>query len=393
MSTLGGTLFSKDLITPRIVEIINTQQVENKPMASRGKYKVLDLFCGCGGISEGYHLAGFDIAGGIDFNEHATTTFKHNFKNAEVHNIDITKFPNAQILEEYSNVDVIVGGPPCQGFSTANRWQKEADDPRNRLFFEYIRFVQQIHPKLIMIENVRGLLTRDGGYAINRIKEILGAEEYNISYRILDASDYGVPQNRKRAIIIGIRKDFKDTFFDFDKLAKLPKTTVEDAIGELYSFEQSPDGEKTITTPADSPLRKYLRKNGNTISDQDIVYPAQKVQERIKYVPQGGNWQDVPEELWPNNRQNRHSSAYKRLDPNKPSCTIDTGNAHSNYFHPLFNRIPTIRESARLQSFPDSFEFLGPRGSKYRQVGNAVPPLLAKAIADEVKRILNNEDN
>lgn len=362
-------------------------------MASKKKYTVLDLFCGCGGISEGYALAGFDIVGGIDFNEYATETFKHNFKKAKVHNVDIMTFPDSQIEEEYGDVDVIVGGPPCQGFSSANRWQKEMDDPRNKLFFEYIRFVQRIHPKVIMIENVRGLLTRDGGYAINRIKEILGGEEYNITYQVLDASDYGVPQNRKRAIIIGVRKDYMDRFFDFDSIKKQPKTTVDDAIGELYSFEDKPDGKKVIETPADTPLRKFLRTKDNSILDQDIVYPAQKVQDRIKHVPQGGNWQDVPEELWPNDRKNRHSSAYKRLDSKTQSCTIDTGNAHSNYFHPLYNRIPTIRESARLQSFPDSFEFQGPRGSKYRQIGNAVPPLLAKAIADAIMKILRDENN
>ncbi len=356
-------------------------------------YKVLDLFCGCGGISEGFHLAGFEIVGGIDFNKDATLTFKHNFKKAIVHNIDISTFTNSQIEEEYGNVDIIVGGPPCQGFSTANRYIKETDDPRNKLFFEYIRFVQKIQPKIIMIENVRGLLTRDGGYAINRIKDILGTEEYNINYKVLNASDYGVPQNRKRAIIVGIRKEFKDIVFDFDKLAPQPKTTVEDAIGELYIFEKYPNGVKTIATPADTPLRRYLRTKDSTVTDQDIIYPAQKVQDRIKYVPQGGNWQNVPKELWPNNRNNRHSSAYKRLDPKSQSCTIDTGNAHSNYFHPIYNRIPTIRESARLQSFPDSFIFQGTRGSKYRQVGNAVPPLLAKAIAIEIKKILINEDN
>lgn len=357
------------------------------------KYKVLDLFCGCGGISEGYALAGFEIIGGIDFNKYAAITFKHNFKNAKVHNIDITTFSNSQIEEDYGDVDVIVGGPPCQGFSSANRWQKEKEDPRNKLFFEYIRFVQKIHPKIIMIENVRGLLTRDSGYAIKRIKEILGAEEYNITYRVLDASDYGVPQNRKRAIIVGVQKKYKDIFFDFDKIKKQEKTTVEDAIGELYVFEQSEANVKTITTLADTPLRKFLRTKDNTILDQDIVYPAQKVQDRIKHVPQGGNWKDVPSELWPTDRQNRHSSAYKRLDPKTQSCTIDTGNAHSNYFHPIYHRIPTIRESARLQSFPDSFEFQGPRGSKYRQVGNAVPPLLAKAIAEVIMKILENEDN
>ena len=359
----------------------------------RKKYKVLDLFCGCGGISEGFSLAGFEIAGGIDFNEYATVTFKHNFAKAIVHNIDISIFPDDQIDKEYGNVDVIVGGPPCQGFSSTNRWQKEKEDPRNKLFFEYIRFVQRIHPKVIMIENVRGLLSRDNGYAIKRIQEILGAAEYNISFQVLDASDYGVPQNRKRAIIVGVRKDFKDITFDFTSLVKQDKTTVEDAIGELYQFEKSPAGAKELKEPANSKLRKYLRNKDNIILDQDIVYPADKVQKRISFVPQGGNWKDVPAELWPNNRQNRHSSAYKRLDPSAQSCTIDTGNAHSNYFHPLYNRIPTIRESARLQSFPDSFEFQGPRGSKYRQVGNAVPPLLAKAVADAIIKILVNEDN
>lgn len=342
-------------------------------------YNVLDLFCGCGGISEGFRLAGFKIVGGIDFNEYATITFKHNFKKSKVHNVDIAKFPDEQIDEEYSDVDVIVGGPPCQGFSSANRWQKETEDPRNKLFFEYIRFVQRIHPKVIMIENVRGLLSRDNGYAIKRIQEILGAVEYNISYQVLDASDYGVPQNRKRAIIVGVRKDFKDVTFDFNTVVKQEKTTVEDAIGELYQFEKSPDGAKELKEPANSKLREYLRNEDNIVLDHDIVYPAEKVQKRISFVPQGGNWKDVPPELWPNNRQNRHSSAYKRLDPSTQSCTIDTGNAHSNYFHPLYNRIPTIRESARLQSFPDSFEFQGPRGSKYRQIGNLCTAIARKS--------------
>ena len=202
-----------------------------------------------------------------------------------------------------------------------------------------------------------------------------------------------MPQNRKRAIIVGIRKDFKDVYFDFSKIKQEKKTTVEEAIGELYCFEQSGAGVKEIQTPADTPFRLYLRTKDNTVLDQDIVYPAKKVQERIMHVPQGGNWKDVPADLWPNDRQNRHSSAYRRLDPKTQSCTIDTGNAHSNYFHPIYNRIPTIRESARLQSFPDSFEFQGPRGSKYRQIGNAVPPLLAKAIADTIMKILRDENH
>ena len=123
------------------------------------KYTVLDLFCGCGGISYGFELAGFKIIGGIDFNEDATKTFKHNFKDAKVRHGYIEKVTDDEVLRDYGGVDVIVGGPPCQGFSTANRWQKEEDDPRNKLFFEYIRFVKLLRPKIILIENVRGILT------------------------------------------------------------------------------------------------------------------------------------------------------------------------------------------------------------------------------------------
>ena len=358
------------------------------------KYKVLDLFCGCGGISCGYQLAGFEIVGGIDFNLDATKTFKHNFKKANVKCIDITTISDEIILNDYPYVDVIVGGPPCQGFSAANRWQKEKDDPRNKLFYEYIRFVKLLRPKIVMIENVRGILTRDNGYAKERIETILGDEGYILNMMVLDASDYGVPQNRKRAIIVGIRNDFAEIKFDFNQLVKLPKVTVEDAIGELYGFETNTSEYIELTEKPNSTYRKYLRSEKNLILDHEIRYPAEIVQERISFVPQGGNWKYVPVELWPNNRSNRHSSAYKRLDPKTQSCTIDTGNAHSNYFHPLYNRIPSIRESARLQSFPDSFDFRGSRGSKYKQIGNAVPPLLAKAIADKVKLILEeNEGN
>lgn len=347
---------------------------------------VLDLFCGCGGISKGFELAGFSIVGGIDFNNDATKTFKLNFPNAKVQCVDICTVPDEDIISLYKGVDVIVGGPPCQGFSSANRWQKELDDPRNKLFFQYLRFVKVLRPKAILIENVRGLLTRDKGYAKDRIVKLLSGMGYNVNNTILDSSNYGVPQTRKRAFFVAFRKEFKDIIFDFDKIPHLPKVTVEDAIGELYQLEQ---GDTTrIPTPPGNEYTRYLRYGSEVLNDHTATYPAEIVQKRISFVPQGGNWQDVPSELWPSQRGNRHSSAYKRLAPNTQSCTIDTGNAHSNYFHPIFNRIPSIRESARLQSFPDSFVFFGPRGSRYKQVGNAVPPLLAKAIASQILSFL-----
>ena len=357
-------------------------------MMARKKYTVLDLFCGCGGISKGFDLADYKIIGGIDFNEDATKTFQHNFKDAKVLCTDISTVNNADIVKLYPKVDVIVGGPPCQGFSSANRWQKEIDDPRNKLFFEYLRFVRVLSPKVVLIENVRGLLTRDNGYAKERIETLLSEMGYRVNMRILCASDYGVPQDRRRAVIVAIRNDVSTEMFNYKLITEKPKVTVVDAIGELYQFEKSKKKEYVLTEPASSTYREYLRRTDGLVPDHEVIYPAEKVQERISYVPQGGNWQDVPANLWPTSRNNRHSSAYKRLKEDEQSCTIDTGNAHSNYFHPLFNRIPSIRESARLQSFPDEFEFIGTRGSKYKQVGNAVPPLMAAAVAEAIRTYL-----
>lgn len=341
----------------------------------RNKYTVVDLFCGCGGISEGFRKEGFTIIGGVDFNKSATATFQNNFKDALVYTGDISEISNKYIESNFSGVDIVVGGPPCQGFSSANRHQKESDDPRNKLFFEYLRFIEILKPKAFLIENVKEILSKDKGYAKDRIIEITSNLGYNVDVRILLASDYGVPQKRRRAVFVGIRKDIGG-FFPFDEMFKISKEkTVMDAIGDLCGKEKEMDGE----------LKKFL-KDSDEIFNHTPKYPNEKVQRRMSFVPQGGNWKDVPSELWDTQRNNRHSSAYKRLSFSEPSITIDTG--HMNYFHPIENRIPTVRESARIQSFPDSFIFSGSQGEQYRQVGNAVPPLLAAAVAKQIKMIL-----
>lgn len=352
------------------------------------KYKVLDLFCGAGGLSFGFQLAGYVIVGGLDFKEDAIKTHDLNFKNSTSICGDITKIDNEEVIKLFGNknVDVIIGGPPCQGFSAGNRQQIE-NDPRNKLFFEFIRFVKILNPKAIVIENVRQILTKDKGFAKNKIFEILDESGYNVDVRILNASDYGVPQNRNRAVFIGIRKDIGD--FNYDNIKKKSKiVTVKEAIEDLYKIE---DGkmEKYLDFVPKTEYQKYVRSKNRILKNHEPKYPNKEVQERMKYVPQGGNWMDVPEHLWKVQRTNRHSSAYRRLDEAKPSITIDTG--HMNYFHPLFNRVPTVRESARLQSFPDDFEFVGTPTSQLRQVGNAVPPLMAKAIAMLIRRVLDNE--
>ncbi len=339
------------------------------------KMNVLDLFCGAGGLSLGFKLAGFKIVGGVEWDKAAMETHSNNFKSKFEYCGDIKNITNEQIEKELGGVDVIIGGPPCQGFSAANRHEKEDSDPRNKLFFEYLRFVKTIKPKAFVIENVRQILTKDNGYAKDRILEITEDLGYNVQVRVLLASDYGVPQNRRRAVFVGIRKDIGKVF-DFDSMIKKPLVTVYDAIGDICY----PD--KNISND----FLNYVRDNDGKLENHDPKFPNEKVQKRMSFVPQGGNWQNVPVELWDTQRDNRHSSAYRRLDFNEPSITIDTG--HMNYFHPVENRIPTVRESARLQSFPDSFVFFGNQGQQFRQVGNAVPPLMAKAIATQLYNIL-----
>lgn len=347
-------------------------------------YKVIDLFSGAGGLSEGFRLAGFDIIGGIDFNKDAVETFNHNFKNARGVCMDLTDLKESDVVTEfpdYLDADVIIGGPPCQGFSSANRHNiDEMDDPRNRLFFQFIKFVDVIRPKAIVIENVRGIITANKGFAKKRIYQIFEERGYEVTHKILDASQYGVPQKRIRNFFVMTKGDK----FNFDNLTTKVGPHVYEALSELYSLDKN--YVDIFSEEPKTEFQRYLRRSDNKILNHEIRYPAEKVQERISYVPQGGNWKDVPERLFANNRNNRHSSAYKRLNENDFSVTIDTGNAHSNYFHPIYNRIPTVREAARLQSFSDNFEFLGARTAQYRQVGNAVPPLLSKAIADELRR-------
>lgn len=350
-------------------------------------YKVLDLFCGAGGLSLGFKLAQFKIIGGIDFQKDAIATHDKNFIGSKSICGDICKIDDQMVRDLFEGkVDVIVGGPPCQGFSSANKQQKLEDDPRNKLFFEFIRFVKILKPKALVIENVRQILTKNNGFAKNKIIEILTDLGYDVDVRVLNSSDFGVPQSRNRAIFIGIKKEIGTVHYD--KIKKTDKkVTVEEAIGELYQLEVSQS--LILKEKPQTQYQKYLRSKDHHIWNHDIKYPNKEVQERMKYVPQGGNWRNVPERLWKVKRDNRHSSAYRRLDSMRPSITIDTG--HMNYFHPIYHRVPTVRESARLQSFPDDFIFMGTTTSQLRQVGNAVPPLMARAVAMLIREELSNE--
>ena len=353
---------------------------------AKKKYRAIDLFSGCGGISKGLENTGrINIVGAIDFDQAACNTYKKNFPKAKVICGDINEISVEST--GFRNIDIIVGGPPCQGFSRLNYWDKDRDnDPRNKLFYQYLRFVEELQPKAILIENVKNILVAKNGFAPKAITSILNSLGYNVSYSIVCAADFGVPQLRERAIFVALKQKYG--YFDFKSLEKyrVPQVTVYEAISDIAAIEdvakQKPTGSTFELEEPTSDYQRSMRVKDGTLYNHLIYYPNDSVQKKISYVPQGGNWRFVPKELFPSERTNRYTNYLRRLSYSTPSITIDTG--HRVYFHPIFNRVPTVRESARIQSFPDSFIFTGTKGQQLKQVGNAVPPLMAKALLNAI---------
>ncbi len=345
--------------------------------------KIIDLFSGVGGLSLGFEWNGFEPVVAIDFWEDAIKTYNHNRKDKIGISMDITKFndqllPN--ILKEHK-IEGIIGGPPCQGFSTArlsNASEKifKINENRNHLYLEFFRAVDIVRPKFFLIENVRGLVTTNGGAFVTDIKARFGQIGYNVNSQILNASDYGVPQNRQRVFFIGLQ----DGEFDFpEKLGH--KITSKDAIGDL--IESTEAATQKYSSPSKTQFQRLMRNGKKTIKNHEVTIHNEQTANVISMVPDGGNIKSLPREYWEIRKYNK---AFQRMNSELPSNTIDTG--HRNYFHYEANRIPTARESARIQSFPDSFEFLGTKGSQYKQIGNAVPPLIAKVLAEKIKTYL-----
>ena len=360
---------------------------------TKKKYNAIDLFSGCGGISKGLANTGkINIIGAIDFDQAACNTYKKNFPNANVICGDIN---NISVESTGCNsIDIIVGGPPCQGFSRLNYWDKDRDnDPRNKLFFQYLRFVEELQPKALLIENVKNILVAKDGFVPQNITNILEGLGYTVSYSIVCASDYGVPQSRHRAIFVALKKEYGKFNFDLLEKYKKPLTTVADAISDIQAIEESAKTfEQGTVFTLGEPMcdyQKMMQAKNHELPNHMIYYPAANVQAMMKFVPEGGNWRCVPKEMFKSQRTNRYTNYLRRLRSDAPSITIDTG--HNVYFHPVFDRVPTIRESARIQSFPDDFIFTGNKGQQFRQVGNAVPPLMAEAIVRAIIDTLENE--
>ena len=350
----------------------------------------IDLFAGCGGLSKGFMDAGFNIIVGVDNDQAALNTFAANHNGARAMKADLAKqetFDEIKQLAGSKNIDVIIAGPPCQGFSLTG--PRNFDDERNKLYLAVIEIVRQFKPKAFIIENVPGMATLYKGTIKNEILRRFTNMGYNIDCKILCAADYGVPQLRRRLIFMGIRKDIGQPVFPKAILNSETYITCRDAISDLPTLENDLGKEQAeYCMKPSTDYQKMMRKNCNILYNHVGTNHTQMVKDTIALVPEGGNYKDLPEG-WGESR--KFHVAWTRYDGNKPSNTIDTG--HRNHFHYQYNRVPTVRENARLQSFPDDFVFYGTKTQQSRQVGNAVPPLLGKALAKAIMKIIgdNNE--
>lgn len=347
--------------------------------------KALDLFCGAGGLAQGFRDAGYRIIGGVDFDANAVRTFSHNFPESAVWLEDLSN-PTLEYRTWLRNlqgeIDVVIGGPPCQGFSIAGK--RLIDDPRNFLYKEFVKTVKLVGPRMVLLENVPTISSMQGGQVKNAIIEDLSRLGYQVSVATLNAADYGVPQARRRTFFVGSKSQSE---FDFPAPLSTKVTTF-DALSDLPSLDLSATGiEKNYLFSASNSFQKLMRHGSREVLNHELVRHTDKTKSIIRLVPDGGNYKDLPEELQGTRNVN---IAWTRMNSLRPCFTIDAG--HNHHFHYKENRVPSVRECARIQSFPDRFAFLGNRTSQYRQVGNAVPPLLTEKIALKMKELLIKDD-
>ncbi|WP_442266516.1 DNA cytosine methyltransferase [Tenacibaculum sp. ZS6-P6] len=342
-----------------------------------------DIFSGAGGMSLGAEMAGINISFAVENDKYAADTFIKNHKSSKVIVEDIRKVKPTELISK--NPFVLFGGPPCQGFSLSNTVTRNSKNEKNSLFEEFLRFIEELEPQWCVFENVEGFRSFQKGKVVKILKKRLEDLGYTVNFDVLLASDYGVPQDRKRFFMVGNRKGIK---FDFPE-PLTNKFTVADAILDLPSLQ---NGDYIASLPykslANNEFAEAMRTNSNFSTQNYVSRNRDYVLERYKHIKQGQNWKAIPDELMKNyaDKNNCHSGIYKRLDSEKPSIVI------SNYrknmlIHPFENRGLSVREAARLQSFPDNFIFEGTLMYMQQQIGNAVPPLLAKALFEQINQM------
>lgn len=361
-------------------------------MTKNKKYTVLDLFCGAGGLSRGFIDAGFSVKLGIDFDDMALKTFAINHEGAMAMKLDLFILDNVDKIKHFFDensytLDVLVGGPPCQGFSLAG--PRQIDDSRNKLYQAMVKTARIMRPKAVVLENVPGMIQLHGGLVKDKIIDDFTKLGYKMGEpKILYAPDYGIPQIRKRVFFVGLLNS--TTEFEYPKPILTPDKyiTCEQAISDLPALVDS-IGEKIQDYPCDpqSDYQAFIREGSEKIYNHEGTIHSPKTKKFIAMIPEGKNYKSLPQEYA---GIYKYHEALTRYHSKKPSPTINTG--HRSHFHYKWNRIPTVRESARLQSFSDTFIFCGNKTQQYRQVGNAVPPMLGKAIALQILKWLDNDN-
>ncbi len=356
------------------------------------KIVCVDIFAGAGGFSLGLSRNNIETILANEIEQDFAKTFKLNNPKAKMLNEDIHNIDFKKELKRIGNktVDILCGGPPCQGFSTVG--SKNKKDKRNSLFWEFLRAVNEIEPKAVIFENVSGFKSLYNGKAFETLIKELGDIGYNVYSDVLNAADYGLPQYRKRTIVIGLSKGYS---FEFPKILNSNSKnlfeekylTIMSAISDLPKLKV---GEKKVnysSLPKNS-YQKKLRGNVKILTEHNCSNYGKKMQKIISLVPPNGDISDVPDSLRPKNYFN---NVYARIDPSKPSPTI-TRNfgtpSSTRCIHPYQNRALSTREGARLQGFPDNFVFYGSKTSKNLQIGNAVPPMFGEIIGKQIEKSL-----
>lgn len=350
--------------------------------------KVIDLFSGVGGMSLGFKNQGAKIIMAIEKDKDIAYSYQKNHKETIVINEDITKIKIETVFREYKNeIDVVIGGPPCQGFSQKGA-RKSIKDERNFLFKYYYEVVKYLKPKYFLMENVPNLLTSEKGFFKQEIIEIFQSIGYELDIKILNAFDFGVPQMRKRAFILGKLGENKILL----PVTNGEKNVVWDAISDL-AFLNSGEGkeEQNYLYETKSKYQKQMRTS-NILYNHKATCHSEIAIKRLKLVPPEGTRDSLPEE---EKTKSIYSGTWSRMKKNEPSVTITTRfdtPSSGRFTHPYLHRAITVREAARIQSFPDDFIFYKSKTSQMKQVGNAVPPLLAEEIAKVIKKDYEKEE-
>lgn len=389
----------------------------------------IDLFAGAGGLSEGLQEAGFRILYANEIKARYSETYAYNHSETVVDQRDIRNVDAKGIRERLKikkgELALVAGGPPCQGFSI-NAPIRSNKDERNHLFKDFLRFVKEFQPKSVLIENVPGLVSYSKGETLSSILLALEELGYISDVRILYAPHYGVPQTRWRTIIIGLSEidDIANAFpnpvrsaplrvnftsrFEGRNIVSIPSSlelprhiSVKDAIGDLPILQngESGDDEKKYRVKCQNAFQEIMRAGSTCVINHQAAKLSPTNMKRLSFIPQGGNWTDIPNELLPKGmqraRRSDHTKRYGRVDADGLASTILTKcDPHwGAFFHYDQDRIFTVREAARIQTFPDTFRFLGSRVEQYEQVGNAVPPMLAAAIGQALSRVLGMQNN